>query len=233
MKIKFIVGGALSCITLIASAQTVFNGFYGQLSTGYEHITVQDAKLTGTPFGSTGNVSRSNSPSVSGMPLVLGIGYTWSLADRFTLGLGADYSFTNHKRTNSAVFTYPGTGSSTGYDYEFTVSDRLNVYLTPGYAIDEDKLVYAKFGYSNQSLQFNQTNCCSAPSNTDKVSGYVIGLGYKQMISFGVYGFAEINYFNYDNANLSSTYTDDGGGTVSSNPSSNAYNVLLGVGYRF
>lgn len=233
MKTKILMGCTLACMGMGASAQSAFEGFYGQASTGYEHTTVQDAQLTGTDFGSTPNLSNTVSPSFSGMPLILGVGYTWQVQDQFTLGLGIDYSFNSQKDTNAAVFTYPGTGSSTGYDYQFSVSDRMNVYLTPGYAIDSDKLLYAKLGYSTQRVQFSQTNCCSAPSNTANMNGYVIGLGYKQMIHAGFYGFAEINYFDYGRVNLSSTYTDDGGGTVTSNPSSNAYNLLFGVGYRF
>jgi hypothetical protein len=82
-------------------------------------------------------------------------------------------------------------------------------------------------------VQYSQTNCCSSPSNKAQVSGYVLGLGYKQLITGGLYGFVEANYYSYAKPSLSSTYTDEGGGTVSSNPNVSAYNLLLGVGYRF
>jgi len=45
--------------------------------------------------------------------------------------------------------------------------------------------------------------------------------------------FAEANYYGYAKPNLSSTYTDGPGGTVSSNPNVSAYNFLLGLGYKF
>jgi hypothetical protein len=93
--------------------------------------------------------------------------------------------------------------------------------------------VYAKFGYSSQSVQYSQTNCCSSPSNKAQVSGYVLGMGYKQLITGGLYGFAEANYYAYAKPSLSSTYSDGPGGTVSSSPSVSAYNFLLGLGYRF
>jgi hypothetical protein len=219
-----------------ALAQSAFTGFYGQVSTGYEHNSTKSFSLVGTDYGSTPNTSTSAALSSDNMPLVLGLGYTFDLVDRFTLGVGIDYSALSQD-TSTAGFSYPSIGSSTAYDYHVTVSNRLNVFLSPGYAIDESKLAYLKLGYSNQQLQFAQSNCCSTPSNKANVSGFLIGLGYKQMISVGsyngLYGFVEANYQAYSDADLSSTYTDGPGGTVSANPASRAYNFLLGVGYRF
>ncbi len=170
------------------------------------------------------------------MPLIIGLGYTFDLHDRFTLGVGIDYSAISTD-TNVAGFSYPSTGDPTAYDYHVTISNRVNVFLSPGYAIDKTKLAYLKLGYSNQQLQYAQNNCCSSPSNKASVDGYLIGVGYKQMISAGayngLYGFVEANYQAYSNADLSSTYTDGPGGTVTANPASNTYNFLVGVGYRF
>lgn len=102
-----------------------------------------------------------------------------------------------------------------------------------GYAIDRDKVACVKLGYTNQRLKFSQTNCCSAPSNTDSVNGHVLGLGYKQIITQGLYAVVQANYYAFRRASLSSVYTEGPGGTVSSNPSSSTHNILVGVGYKF
>ena len=211
-------------------AQSQFAGAYGQISTGYENNRVSSAQLTGTPYGGTPNTTNSVSTNTGSAPLVLGLGYLFPMKNNFTLGLGIDYS-TLTQETGSSAFYY--SGDSDNYNYKFTISNRFSIFAAPGYAIDKDKLAYAKIGYSSQSVQYSQTNCCSSPSNKAQVSGYVLGLGYKQLITGGLYGFVEANYYSYAKPSLSSTYTDDDGGTVSSNPNVSAYNLLLGVGYRF
>jgi hypothetical protein len=218
-------------ISVSAFAQSQFVGAYGQISTGYENNTVSSATLTGTNYGSTPNTSNTVSASTGSAPLVFGLGYVFPVQDKFTLGLGVDY-YALTQETSPAAFYYRGISTAT-YNYKFTISNRFNIFITPGYSLDQDKLVYAKLGYSSQNVQYSQTNCCSSPSNKAQVSGYVLGLGYKQFITAGLYGFAEANYYSYASPNLSSTYTDAGGGTVSSNPNVSAYNFLLGLGYRF
>ena len=230
MKSKLLLACSGLFFSCTVFAQSQFAGAYGQISTGYENNRVSSAQLTGTPYGGTPNTTNSISTNTGSAPLVLGLGYLFPVQNNFTLGIGVDYS-TLTQETNSAAFYYPG--DSDNYNYKFTISNRFSIYAAPGYAIDKDKLAYAKIGYSSQSVQYSQTNCCSSPSNKTQVSGYVLGLGYKQLITGGLYGFVEANYYTYAKPSLSSTYTDEGGGTVSSNPNVNAYNLLLGVGYRF
>lgn len=229
--IKLLIISASAIFTGVAFAQSAFVGFYGQVSTGYENNTVESVNLTGTDTGQSPNVSTSSSPSSSSAPLVLGLGYTFKLQEKFTLGLGVDYAALT-QTTQASGFSYPNI-SSNSYDYDFSISNRFNIFIAPGYAIDDKKLAYVKLGYSNQDVQYSQTNCCSSPSNKANVSGYVLGLGYKQIISNGLYGFIEANYYAYSKANMSSTYSDGPGGTVSANPNLNAYNVLVGLGYKF
>ena len=230
MKSKLLLACSGLFFSCTVFAQSQFAGAYGQISTGYENNRVSSAQLTGTPYGGTPNTTNSVSTNTGSTPLVLGLGYLFPVQNNFTLGLGIDYS-TLTQETGSSAFYYPG--GSDDYNYKFTISNRFSIFAAPGYAIDKDKLAYAKIGYSSQSVQYSQTNCCSSPSNKTQVSGYVLGLGYKQLITGGLYGFVEANYYTYAKPSLSSTYTDEGGGTVSSNPNVNAYNLLLGVGYRF
>jgi hypothetical protein len=225
------LGCSVFILSCSAYAQSQFVGAYGQISTGYESNTVSSATLTGKNYGGTPNTSNSVSTSTSSAPLDLGVGYIFPVQNNITLGLGVDYSALTQE-TSSSSFYYRGISTAT-YNYKFTISNRISIFVTPGYAIDQDKLAYAKLGYSSQNVQYSQTNCCSSPSNKAQVSGYVLGVGYKQFISNGLYGFAEANYYSYGSPSLSSTYTDAGGGTVSSNPNVSAYNFLVGLGYRF
>ena len=231
MKINVLVGSFAVVLSCSAVAQSQFVGAYGQLSTGYENNTVSSAQLTGTDYGSAPNKTNTLTTTSTSAPLVLGLGYTFNLKNNFTLGLGVDYSALTQD-TQSAGFYYFGDSRNT-YDYKFSISNRFNAFIAPGYAIAQDKLFYAKLGYSTQSVQYSQTNCCSSPSNKAQVNGYLVGLGYKQFITKGLYGFAEANYYAFGRPNLSSSYSDGPGGTVSSKPNVNAYNFLLGLGYRF
>jgi len=239
MNNKIIAAAAL-VLSSSVGAQSAFEGFYGQISTGYENntvnntdITVNQSRVSAAFPARTFIDSNGGNASKGDMPLVLGLGYTFSLAPKFTLGLGADYS-TLTSKTNTITYT-PAGGRTNLANYK--ISNRYSIFLTPGYAIDKDKLAYFKAGYSNQKLEgFDGTSGNSEGSSN--MSGYVLGLGYKQMITSGFYGFAEGNYYTFSKVNLDSTGPTAGnriGGTyaTSANPGANAYNFLIGVGYKF
>ena len=232
---------ALLAASSTAFAQTkMFEGFYGQVSTGYENNTISSTNANYTvdnnpPYSGMHNTSNQ---AASGMPLVLGLGYNFALSSQWVLGLGADYSALSQK---TSVFSSNNPQVPGPYGYtngqNIQISNRYNIVLSPGYVIDQDKLMYAKVGYSNQQIQFNtpaqQSSSSYAPSATQ--SGYVVGLGYKQIISGGLYLFGEANYMGYSNASLSSTVLQSGGPSVSvnRNPSASAYTILIGAGYKF
>lgn len=93
-------------LTLIAAllssasyAQSAFEGFYGQISTGYENnsysnVGVNFFQVSDPTYSGTGSASNQSS---SGMPLVLGVGYFHRLKDNFLIGLGIDYSALSQK----------------------------------------------------------------------------------------------------------------------------------------
>lgn len=124
------------------------------------------------------------------------------------------------------------------------MSNRVNIFVTPGYELDKDKLAYFKAGYSMVTQKINTANsftctpdCDTASgslgsgSQSKNLSGYVLGLGYKQMINNGLYGFAEFNYMSYSKANFSGQLDTNYNG--SANPSTSSYQALVGVGYKF
>jgi outer membrane immunogenic protein len=246
---------ALAATGLVATSafaqKSAFEGFYGQIATGYESnsLTGLNGSQTDTPAtpGEPAVTFSAPNQTFGTAPLVVGLGYTFSLASQWTLGLGVDYSTLS--QTSSSYSSVLRGGDANGASLNGStvkISNRYNIFVTPGYAIDKDKLVYLKAGYSSVQLQGNGPTSISgggesAPisgfsSPTATVSGYVVGLGYKQIITGGLYGFAEGNYMSYGRANLSSSKAwSDGTGrsNFNSNPSLNSYQLLVGVGYKF
>lgn len=264
MKKKLLVAVATTVLGTSAMAQSAFEGFYGQLGSGYESNQVGSTTGTKTESspvnGSTDSISAP-SQTFSGAPLVLGLGYNFSVAPKWVVGIGGDYSFLSQTSSSFSSQTrgadlvalgFPAGATSNGL--QFKTSNRFNIFLTPGYAIDKDKLVYLKAGYSSVNTELTspstltiggrtftnaQLGQSSAGTQSKTVSGYIVGLGYKQIIQGGLYGFAEANYMGYGNVTNSVTqsYLPGSGstGTFTSNTSAslNAYTLLLGVGYKF
>ena len=75
-KLLFVI--ATTLIATSASAQSAFEGFYGQIATGYESNNFSSISIPWSEpgFGSGGG-SASNQSS-SGAPLVLGLGYNYA-----------------------------------------------------------------------------------------------------------------------------------------------------------
>ena len=250
-KLLFVI--ATTLISISASAQSAFEGFYGQIATGYESNTASNLNTTGTspqaPELST--LYSGANQTFGGAPLVLGLGYNFSVAPSWLLGIGADYSALSQKSSTFSQ-TYGeqlGLYSLDSFNgNQLTVSNRFNIFLTPGYAIDKDKLVYLKAGYSSVSLKEAFPNqfvnvygrsktiiaSLSFSSQTQTLSGYIVGLGYKQIITGGLYGFAEANYMAYGQKTFTSSVTVSGEtSNLSNSPNLSSYQALVGVGYKF
>ena len=239
MKKQLLALAALGLLAGAAQAQSSFEGFYGQLGTGYESNQASTLGGTGTCTGcATDNWNTANQ-NFNGMPLVAGLGYNWSLDSHWMLGLGADYSFLSLK---TGTYSSNNQYSTTVNGQQLQVSNRTNIYLTPGYALSKDQLVYFKAGYSSANLQetfpatyakngVNQGSVGFPTNATNTQQGYIVGLGYKQMVTSGLYGFAEANYMSYSKTTFSAT--NPSGYTISNSPTLNTYQALVGVGYKF
>jgi len=239
MKIKLLVAAAATVVASSAMAQSAFEGFYGQVGTGYENNSIGNNDSTVSALnGSNPVVYSAPNQSFGGAPLVIGLGYNFSIAPSWLLGLGVDYSLLSQ---TSSSYTTRNPAGETASGQSMKASDRFNIFLTPGYVIDKDKLVYLKAGYSsvkatsNSPTSYVDTGSSGAispalnnPSST--VGGYIVGLGYKQMIANGIYGFAEGNYMSYSKPSLVAANTNFRSVV---NPSINSYQLLVGVGYKF
>ncbi|MBT8516638.1 outer membrane beta-barrel protein [Polynucleobacter paneuropaeus] len=229
MKIKLLIAAAATVVASSAMAQSAFEGAYGQLGVGYENNSISSRTFTFTSFttpSDNGSASASTS-SGGGLSSNVGLGYNMSVAPQWLVGIGADYSFTNV--TTSTVGLY--NGASAGVNVNYKVANRYNIFLTPGYEIDKDKLVYVKGGFSSQSLTWQGQNTIASLGNkSTNVNGYVAGLGYKQLLDKNLYVFGEGNYYSYSSTTLSGNTED---GTLSQKQTPSAYQFLVGLGYKF
>ena len=208
MNKKLLVAALFTFAGTGAMAQSAFEGFYAQAGIGYESVTPSftGGRIAGFNYSATGN----NANSFAG---TIGAGYNFAVTPSFLLGIGAEYSPIPGSKANFTI-TVPGVVSATE---QYNIKDSYNIFISPGLVIDKDKLAYAKVGYTGANVN-------SDGSNTS-LNGYSLGLGYKQIISGGLYGFGEVNYASYANANV--------GGGATGSFSANATNVLVGIGYKF
>lgn len=214
MKKHLLAIALLSTLSMGAMAQSAFEGFYGQVGIGYED---DDLVFSGgTARGRTYTVPVDDQSQY--FAAVVSIGGYYAVTPNFLLGAGVDYSPLSGANTPYAL-SVPSAGVTINGTYQ--KKSLYNIFFSPAYAIDKDKLVYAKVGYTSMDLQATVGNA----SETSTYNGYSLGLGYKQFITGGLYGFAEGNYFSYSSK-------ADGAGFTGTNQPTN-YNLLVGLGYKF
>jgi len=214
---KLLVAAAVAGLVGTANAQSAFEGFYGQVGVGYESTSLSfsgGTLTTGTASGRGYSATANNSNSFAG---VISIGNYFSVTQSFLLGIGAEYNPVPGSNANYtlSVPSIPATASGT-----YKKKDSYNIFLSPALVIDKDKLAYAKVGYTGANVEISSAGTSSSTSFT----GYSLGLGYRQVIQGGLYGFLETNYASYSSKNIE-------GATGTGTPS--AMNVLVGVGYKF
>ena len=83
-------------------------------------------------------------------------------------------------------------------------------------------------GYTGATIGLSSQNI---PYNTTNLTGYTVGLGYKQMVTQSIYVLGEAKYASYGQKTASNTAF--GVVPVSNSVSANGAEFLVGVGYRF
>jgi hypothetical protein len=230
MNKKLLVAALFAASTTGAFAQSKsFEGAYGQVGIGYEMVSpslsLGNINVTGAGTGTFPySSSISNSNSFAG---TVTLGYNFVVTKDFLLGLGAEYSPIAGQKANYSG-SNPTLGTQSG---QYNKENSYNIFLSPATPIGTDGLLYGKVGFTGASFK-SQLN--GGSSNTDNLTGYSLGIGYKQFITGGLYGFGEVNYASY--GNKTSTETASSGGynlSQSSTFSANSANVLVGIGYKF
>jgi hypothetical protein len=220
------IGAALMASPLFASAQAKnFEGFFAEAGLGYGTFngSFSGGNLStsgGTPLGAY-SVDANTIKSILG---VIGGGYNFALTNEFVLGVGGSYSPSRSASASSTV-TVPASLGST-ITAAGAVGNIYSIYLSPGYAISQDSLIYGKVGYTGATAVFSG----SVPNVN--LNGYVLGLGFKKTIDKNLYGFVEGKYASFGSKDLepnalSSSITNTG------SMSAKGMDILVGVGYKF
>ena len=226
MKYHLPLGLVIAALALPSFAQSKFEGFYGQIAVGYESIS---PTLTNTPIAISGSSSTiplaTSISSTSGATGNVALGYTASVTKDFTLAIGAEYYPINSHSDN---YTSTDLGKTSSGTYQ--KQNVYNIYLAPGMNVGTDGLAYLKVGYTGATFKSTE----GSASSNENLSGYSLGLGYKQFFSGNWYGFGEANYFSYGNS-VDNQSAKSGTRTLtwSTTLNANVYNFLVGVGYKF
>ena len=227
MKKQLLIATGAGLLSFTAIAQSAFEGFYAQVGIGYENdsLTSRSFTTTGATNGAPNGTVAGASSSGSAFSGAIGLGYNFSVAPRWLVGIGADYTPSNVSTSNQP--SYYGAIASNNYK----VSNRINIFLTPKFEIERDKLAYLKVGYSSETIAWQaQSGPPGAVNSSSNQSGLVAGLGYKQLLDKNLYVFGEGNYFSYQGYTAGSINPSSGSFTPTQTPS--AYQFLVGIGYK-
>lgn len=226
MKKKILLASLLSIVNFGVTAQSQFQGVYGQVGIGYESIvpSFSSSNLTVVGVGTAPiDASISSANSATG---VATIGFMASVNNDFLLGIGVDYSpIVGRKASYSGSVLGTSLGNGT-----YNKVNSYNIFLSPAIPINSYGLLYGKVGYTGATIK----DTFGSYSSNINYTGYSLGLGYKHMITGGLYTFLEGNFMNYGNKTTESSAVIEGYTVTSSITSkASAYNILYGLGYKF
>ena len=231
MQIRSFVYSLILCgISSTALAQnSKFSGPYAQFGIGYQTASPSFSNTSLSAAGQTltPTISVSNASGFTG---TVAAGYNFFSGTPLLLGLGIEYTpFPTSNATASA--SYSGSVGTYQNSASVRVNNSLNIFIAPGLALDQNKLLYGKVGYTGSSAN---------GVNTDfYMGGTSLGFGYKQIISTGFYGFAEYNYVNYGSlnrslsGNLKTPANISVPATLNSTVTATSTTLLFGLGYQF
>ena len=245
VKISALVLAMMGVFATSANAQSAktnaWEGAYGQVGVGFGIFTPTLSNGTPTypsPASAVpATMSTSNINNVNTGLANLAAGYNFGINQSWILGIGATYypgASSGATGQLSVVTSVPPYSLSPKLNQtqtaSYNVKNLYSIVLTPGYVIDKDRLAYAKVGYTGATIGLSSPDI---PYNTTNLSGYTLGLGYKQMVTSSIYAFGEVNYAAYGNT-TASTITATSGTTFSGvGIKGTGTDFLVGVGYRF
>ena len=225
-KLKFLVAASTIVLANASFAQqSKFQGAFGQLGLGYESVSQTQQSATGAANFTPVPVNTSSN-NANGMTGTFALGWYQNIGKGFLMGVGAEYSPFAGSAANKTATVQVGPMVISN-DYRWQKQESYNIFLSPAMTVGTDGLAYAKIGYTG-------VKATDFTTRTDNLTGYSLGVGYKQLFADGWYGFIEFNYANYGKATM--TVTDPPGGPRFDGTATNGlatYNGLAGIGYRF
>ncbi|MBU3617363.1 outer membrane protein [Polynucleobacter sp. JS-Polo-80-F4] len=232
VKISALVLAMTGVLAANANAQSTktnaWEGFYAEAAVGYAAFspTITSATLK-SALGTLPVTTQQN--DVNTATNKIGIGYNYGINDKYTLGIAASYALGASSAASgtftAAVPAQYGGPSTKWFNYQ--LKNIWSVTLNPGYAIDKDSLVYGKVGVTGTTMGINGQ---TANYQTSNLTGYVLGLGYKQMVTQSIYVLGEVNYAGLSTKTATIATSS---GPLTGNIGGSGYDVLVGLGYRF
>jgi outer membrane immunogenic protein len=257
VKISALALAMMGVFATSANAQSAkanaWEGAYGQVSVGYGMFTPSVGTGTATtPLGATSqaagygssftqSTSAASANNVNTGTAALAAGYNFGVNSNYVVGVGVAYYPGASSGATGTLATGGGTlTSSKGYPsraipadnnaaaISYNIKNLYSITINPGYVIDKDRLAYAKVGYTGATIGLSGTGI---PYNSVNLTGYTLGLGYKQMVTSSLYMLGEVNYASYGSKTATTTASD---GTAINQPvKGTGLDFLVGVGYRF
>jgi len=231
MSKLFIIVLVLSLGGASAVAQSVFRGFYATAGIGAETFlpSADDVTLAikNGPYAGTYN-RTSTYPRTLDFTGTLTVGSMSAITDKFLLGVGVE--FEPIAAGTDTVETVGSAGNVTKSTY--TQKSHFNFFLTPAYAFEDNKLVYGKIGYSQSH---SDVDFDGDQSPVHVAEGLVLGAGYRQIVTGGLFFFGEANYYHYipQDYTVSSITADDYVFVSDQTLSTNGFSAYFGLGYTF
>ena len=216
---------------------------YGQFTPKIGSITTSALRFPVAAYGGAyttapSGTATSQADNVNTGTANISAGYNWGINSDYVLGIRATYytgassaangSFTTSTAAVASPIPVPAGTVLVTNPISYNVKNLYSIVLTPGYAIDKDRLVYAKVGYTGATIGLNGPTLAYS---TVGLSGYNLGVGYKQMITQSIYMLGEFNYAGFSNKTV--TLTNTSGVNLTGAFGGSGIDFLVGVGYRF
>tara|TARA_B100001093_G_scaffold504131_1_gene559496 strand:- start:516 stop:1217 length:702 start_codon:yes stop_codon:yes gene_type:complete len=210
-----------------------FEGFTIEFSGGYQNTESSGGtpKVDGVRFPNIKNFGFDDEDII----YEIGGSYNFATSDKFLLGLGFDYIVNDIKIGRSTIIaTIPG-GVLANWN-EHKLKDVQSIYIKPQLVINENQLIYGKLGYVNADLSIVKGGAEYVSSSDKTINGYIIGAGYKMILNQSVFGFAEVNYTDFDKdfTKFNGQPCCEGPAFTHSDPVNiSSYAIKFGLGYQF
>lgn len=231
VKISALVLAMAGVFATNANAQSAktnpWEGFYAEAAVGYGVFTptINNASIKSTALGGAVLPVSTQQNDLGSGTNKLGLGYTFGINDKYTLGIAASYSLGASSAASGSF--WPSAYPSQAKWFKYQIKDVWSVTLNPGYVIDKDKLAYAKVGMTGNTMGINGQ---TANYQTFNFTGYVLGLGYKQMVTQSIYFLGEVNYAGISSKTATIQTSN---GPITGNVGGSGVDVIVGVGYKF
>lgn len=199
---------ALGGLSPVWAQSNLFLGWHIQAASGYQTVTPSLTNYSNPSY-------HTDSQTSKGMPLTLGVGYTFALSERQVLGLGYERNLLSSKPATQNFYDAGSTlrsTSSMGFDQQSQWS------VTLGQRIRNGAMAYGKLGYASM----NTTDA----TNNFSLQGWGVGVGYKTFLNPFQFVYTEFNYTKMNEKTIAL-------GSDSFKASAVGKGGLVGVGWQF